>query len=547
MNKLLIAALFGLLLLSAPFVRGEEAEKEDEYEDDSASEDSKGGDDEEKDVVVITTKNWDDTVKKAPFALVEFYAPWCGHCQKLKPEYAKAATELKKYDDKIVIGKVDATVESDLGQKFGVQGYPTLKWFVDGELVSDYGGPRDASGISRWVQKKTGPAAATLADKDALEAAEKGAEVLVLGYFKDFKGAEHEAFIKVAQANEDATFVQTSDKAVAKAAGLDKAGSVTVITNFPNEERQTVALKGKITKDGLDEERQTVALKGKITKDGLGDLIKSEKLPPTIEFNDQNSQKIFSSGIEKQLLLIANEKDLKADAELFKSYRKVALEHKGKLVMVTVNMDGTAKDPVVNFFGVKAEDAPVVVGFEMAKNKKYKLKGDLSEKALGEFAASVLDGTAEAEYKSAPIPDEPTDGGVSIIVGKNFDSIVKDEEKDVLLEVYAPWCGHCKALEPVYKKLAKRFAKVDTVVIAKMDGTENEHPDVEVKGFPTIIFYPAGKDAKPITFDGGDRSLKALTKFIKKNAVSKFELPKKKKSDDGEKDAEEEDDKKDEL
>jgi hypothetical protein len=58
-----------------------------------------------------------------------------------------------------------------------------------------------------------------------------------------------------------------------------------------------------------------------------------------------------------------------------------------------------------------------------------------SEKTLGEFASSVLDGTAEAEYKSAPIPDEPTDGGVHVIVGKNFDSIVKDAEKDVLLEV----------------------------------------------------------------------------------------------------------------
>jgi hypothetical protein len=44
-----------------------------------------------------------------------------------------------------------------------------------------------SSGISRWVQKKTGPAAATLEDKDALEKAEKGADVLVLGYFKDFK------------------------------------------------------------------------------------------------------------------------------------------------------------------------------------------------------------------------------------------------------------------------------------------------------------------------------------------------------------------------
>jgi hypothetical protein len=58
-----------------------------------------------------------------------------------------------------------------------------------------------------------------------------------------------------------------------------------------------------------------------------------------------------------------------------------------------------------------------------------------SEKSLEEFAAAVIDGTAEAEYKSAPIPDEPTDGGVSVIVGKNFDSIVKDAEKDVLLEV----------------------------------------------------------------------------------------------------------------
>ena len=64
-----------------------------------------------------------------------------------------------------------------------------------------------------------------------------------------------------------------------------------------------------------------------------------------------------------------------------------------------------------------------------------------------------------------------------------------------------------------------------------MDGTENEHGDVEVKGFPTILFFAAG-DKKPVTFEGGDRSLKALTKFVKKNAKTEFELPKKKKDDD---------------
>jgi hypothetical protein len=50
--------------------------------------------------------------------------------------------------------------------------------------------------------------------------------------------------------------------------------------------------------------------------------------------------------------------------------------------------------------------------------------------------------------------------------------------------------------------------QVDSVEIAKMDGTENEHADVDVKGFPTILFFPAGDDKKAINFEGGDRSLK---------------------------------------
>ncbi len=100
-------------------------------------------------------------------------------------------------------------------------------------------------------------------------------------------------------------------------------------------------------------------------------------------------------------------------------------------------------------------------------------------------------------------------------------------------QVYAPWCGHCKKLDPIYKKLAKRFKKVDSVVIAKMDGTENEHPDIDVKGFPTIMFFPAGDEQKAIVFEGGDRSLKALTKFIKQHAAVPYELPKKGEDDEG--------------
>ena len=89
-----------------------------------------------------------------------------------------------------------------------------------------------------------------------------------------------------------------------------------------------------------------------------------------------------------------------------------------------------------------------------------------------------------------------------------------DPTKDVLIEFYAPWCGHCKKLAPIYDELGAQLASIQNLVIAKMDSTANEVDGVDISGFPTIKFYPANKKQSPINYDG-DRTKEGFLKWLK--------------------------------
>jgi len=105
----------------------------------------------DKDVVILTDSNFDEKVMNSeePF-LIEFYAPWCGHCQRLEPEWNEAAAQLKeKTGGKVKVAKVDCTENQGLAQRFGIQGFPTIKIFNAGNKGSpeDYNAGRTASDI----------------------------------------------------------------------------------------------------------------------------------------------------------------------------------------------------------------------------------------------------------------------------------------------------------------------------------------------------------------------------------------------------------------
>ncbi|XP_049873843.1 protein disulfide-isomerase A6 homolog [Pectinophora gossypiella] len=115
-----------------------------------------GSKSDQSDVVELTDSNFKEKVLDSDeMWLVEFFAPWCGHCKNLEPHWAKAATELK---GKIKVGALDATVHSSTASRYQVQGYPTIKFFPAGKKSSDsaedYNGGRTSSDIVAWAMDK---------------------------------------------------------------------------------------------------------------------------------------------------------------------------------------------------------------------------------------------------------------------------------------------------------------------------------------------------------------------------------------------------------
>jgi len=161
-------------------------------------------------------------------------------------------------------------------------------------------------------------------------------------------------------------------------------------------------------------------------------------------------------------------------------------------------------------------DKPVVCARD-ASGLKFVMKEEFSMDNLESFLNNLKNGEMEAFIKSEPVPE--TQGNVIVGVGKNFKEVVTDSGRDALVEFYAPWCGHCKKLAPIYDELGE-LMKDEDVDIVKVDATANDvDPSFNVRGFPTIYWKPKYGASKQ--YEGG-REVADFVKYIAKHASSEL-------------------------
>ena len=447
---------------------------------------------EEDGIMVLTDETFEEAENTYDFLFVHFFAPWCGICEMSLKDLAKELPEIKKEVSNVGFAKIDGTYYRKFYNKYDANGFPTVFLVAKGQKISEYNGAKKANLIIEWLNERILP---TVVPIDSVEMfnkyVKKSENKPLLAYF-GYNFDEFTSFDKLANNYlKDFTFINIRDKAL-----LDKIKA---------KDRQVKMYKS------FDE--KMVELQGSITYDSLVSFIEKYGHPIVMKYNFKAKQYIFDENHSGLLFLTNNSTSMDQIIE------KVSQNTRNLIQTLVLKVEDSSSKYFQKLIQIK--DIPSVVIFDVRVHPKmYVLNKEIINNA-DKIIAYIKDwSNNKAPKQYHKIPSE-LKGNVLKVTERTFDKEVINNDLDVFVKFYAPWCGHCKHLAPIYEQLAEKLNNNDKLQIVEIDATMNTVPGIQITGYPTLIFFKNGQKEKPIIYNG-EHNLSEMTSFIKENASRKI-------------------------
>ena len=392
---------------------------------------------EEAPVRQLTFSDFMSTLENHKNVLVEFYAPWCGHCKALEPEYNAAAERLKKEGIDCLLAKVDATAEDMLAGFFSVKAFPTIKFFQNSVTPVDFTGGRTSGEIYKWV-------------KAAVQAGAQG---------KSVGTVMKEAAETARKVNEFEGVMKT----------LPKLGRNKAMDKKTADEGE----KGSQA-DKDDTEKQVPYESGE------------DDLPPVLSFPPNTLIRLLNREIsikgDTRIVFLIWKAESDDSIQLGQRFDQVATKHRKQSLFIGIDAEDSK---ALKYFKIPRTELPAARAIDYrGRQQRFKLNVETLEEDVDRFIdddteALVPYFTAPMAEKWSVIKSEDENGTktwfdentlVTTVTGKTFKAQAIDTQVDVLMMVYADWCSHCKDLKPKFAKVAKDLQSISTLRVMAMNG-----------------------------------------------------------------------------
>ena len=475
-------------------------------------------------VLILTSETIEEAIKTYPKIAILMFAPWCPHCKALYPEMANALKDPLMKKMGVVFGRVDIEYNTKVQSDYNVYGMPTVIYFENGSKKEVYGGGRTADTIVEWFYKRLISKTHNLESLEEIKEYEKPKSERFIYFGKDPKRIkQYEEFIET---RDDITFGLVKNEKLIKDYGKEPE-TLVLFKNF--DEPPFVDIKD-------------------ITKENIDYVLKLNKFP--LIFDDcgylLSLMQVYRF---PSLFLLLNENDKEKTPKLEKSFKKLAEEHRSKLMFCKIDISSDLGQRIIKITNItkisaeKNEPGILIMDFVKGFNKwrSEDFYPEFTVENMEKIVKDYMDGKIKPPIKSEEIP-EKQEKAVYKLVNKSFQKEVLDSNINVFVKFYSPNCPHCFKLEPTFIELAEKLKYNKNLIVAEYNLLANDFDWFRIRGYPTLIMFKAGDKQNHIIYNG-NRTVEDMMNFVisnlgevkdeqKKEEEKKKEEPKPKKEEE---------------